>query len=81
MGNDDQSKFIANQLSGVSAVLLAVIRALEESGSLNRQDLVDVLTEFRNDMKPDELNSGEGFMIERFLDVLKDEKLTRFEFD
>ena len=81
MANDDQSKFIANQLSGISAVLLAVIRALEESGSLNRQDLVDVLIEFRNDMKPDELNSGEGFMIERFLDVLKDEKLTRFEFD
>ncbi len=81
MTSDDQSKFMADQVSGVSAILLAVVRTLEESGALNREDLVDVINEFRSDMKPDELDSGEGFMIDRFLDVLKDEKLTRFEFD
>ncbi len=81
MAADDQSKFIANELSGISAVLLALVRALEENGSLKRQDLVAVLNEFKNDMTPDELNGGEGFMIERFLDVLADAKLTRFEYD
>lgn len=81
MANHDQSKFIAGQLSGVSAVLLALIRALEEGGALKRDDLIAVLHEFRNDMTDDELNSGEGFMIERFLDALNAAKLTRFEYD
>ncbi len=81
MGNDDYSEFLAQQIYGVSAVLLAVIRTLEENRLLDRRGLIGVLNEFRSDMNPDEINSGEGFVIDRFLDVLKDEKLARFEFD
>lgn len=81
MENDNQSKFIADQFLGISAVLLALIRALEEAGAISRDDLIAILKEFRDDMKPNEINSGEGFMIERFLDALNDAKLKRFEFD
>jgi SAM-dependent MidA family methyltransferase len=81
MENDDRSKFVAQQLSGLSAVLLALIRTLEESEVLKRQDLIAVLNEFRDDMTVGERESGEGFMIERFVDALADAKLTRFEFD
>lgn len=81
MENDNQSKFVADQFSGISAVLLALIRALEEAGAINRDDLIAILKEFRDDMTPSEINSGEGFMIERFLDALNDAKLKRFEFD
>jgi len=81
MPKDEQSKFFAEQISGLSAVLLAVIRALEEGDALKREDVIAILHEFRNDMNPDELNGGEGYMIDRFLDELKNEKITRFEVD
>ena len=61
--------------------MLAVIRALEEGDALKREDIIAILHEFRNDMKPDELNGGEGYMVDRFLDGLKNEKITRFEVD
>lgn len=81
MENDNQTKFVADQLLGISAVVIALIRALEDGGALNREDLIAVIKEFREDMTPKEIRSGEGFMIERFLDALSDRKLVRFEFD
>ena len=81
MTNDEQSKFVGSQLSGLSAVLLALIRTLEESGALSREDLIVTLREFRDDMTANELDGGEGIMIERFLDALNNPKLTRFELD
>ncbi len=66
MANDNQSKFAADQLSGLAAVVLALVRTLEESGKLTRGELIKVLGEFRDDMTAVERDGGEGFMIERF---------------
>lgn len=81
MSDEEQSKFFADQISGLSAVVLAIIRALEEGDALKREDIIAVLHEFRNDMNPNEINGGEGYMIDRFLDELKSDKISRFEVD
>ena len=60
----------ADQISGLSAVVLALVRALEESGNLNRNKFIEVLQEFRSDMSPEDLASEQGQMIQRWLNIL-----------
>ncbi len=60
----------ADQISGLSAVVLALVRALEETGNLKRGKFIEVLQKFRSDMSPEDLASEQGQMIQRWLDIL-----------
>ena len=60
----------ADQISGLSAVVFAIVRTLEESGNLNRDKFIEVLQEFRSDMSPEDLASEQGQMIQRWLNIL-----------
>ena len=61
---------MAEEIAGLSAVVAALIRALEESGALERAKFVAVLDEFKRDMEPNDLGSRQGQVVQRFLVLL-----------